>query len=310
MSESSDQSSATNTPEGEPGSPGAWLKQERERQGLTTQRIAADMHLSIAAVEAIEANRFATLGAPVFAKGHLRKYATLLGIAADRVVASYDRLDDAPRQVDPIPISQRTVEPALRPSIRDMLGSESDGRQRDKSGALWILSAALIVFAAAGGGWWYLGFRAKQTGESQVQTQAESVPESKGDGDAPSPADSALAPTPVSASTSGPTAAAPAAPAPPPVQKSAGTPPPGKIRLRLTFARESWIEVYDAVGNRMLYGRVDLSRVIDVEPPVTMVVGDAAAVTTEANDKVVTVPQKNISGTVARFAIAADGSVR
>ena len=39
-------------------------------------------------IEAIEANRFAALGAPVYAKGYLRKYAALLGLVAGVIVAA------------------------------------------------------------------------------------------------------------------------------------------------------------------------------------------------------------------------------
>ena len=80
----------------------------------------------------------------------------------------------------------------------------------------------------------------------------------------------------------------------------------------MTFARESWVEVYDVNGNRMLYdvGRTDLPRMIDVEPPALVVLGDASAVTTEANDQMLAIPKKNIAGTVARFTIAADGTVK
>ncbi len=60
------------------GSPGELLRRERERRMLSLQRAAEDLHLDTVTVEAIESDRFQALGAPVYAKGHLRKYATLL----------------------------------------------------------------------------------------------------------------------------------------------------------------------------------------------------------------------------------------
>jgi cytoskeleton protein RodZ len=324
MSDARDQSANTVVSEVAPNNPGGWLKQERERQGVTAQRIATDMHLSVTAIEAIEANRFAVLGAPVFAKGHLRKYASLLNLPPDRVAELYDRLEDAPRQVDPIPLTQRAPEPALRAGIREMLSTSPDSRQRPTSSGVWIAAIVVLVVAVAIVGWWYLGRRSAVTESPQVDTSS-AEPSSLSDtrdaaqrrGDAnqsesktPSPVTAAV---PNQSQGPSPSVSQPAVTPPAPrVTRSAGSPPPGKVRVRLTFARESWVEVYDAGGNRMLYdvGRADLPRMIDVEPPALVVLGDATAVTTEANDKVVAVPPKNISGTVARFTIMADGTLK
>jgi hypothetical protein len=177
------------------------------------------------------------------------------------------------------------------------------------------------VFAAviAGGASWYLGRHAKTPAGQQTQV-GELVVASEPAAEEPKNDAKTVAPTnnatqnnssqsnAAQSNTTPPTSTSP----PPRPSRSAGAPPPGKVRVRLTFASESWVEVYDAGGNRMLYdvGRADFPRMIDVEPPALVVLGDARVVTTEANDKVVSIPQKNLSGTVARFTIAADGSVR
>ncbi len=289
-----------------PTNPGDWLKQERERQGLAIQRIAADMHLSVSAIEAIEANRFATLGAPVFAKGHLRKYASLLGLPVDKIAELYARLDDAPRQVDPVPVTQRTPEPALRPAIREMLNFSPDSKHKPQQTWPWIVTTLFVGLVAAGLAWWYFGHHAPTAISTAIAIPERAKIESMRSGESEGAA--------ASTSTLQRDRVVPAAALATPVRstRSMGAPPPGKLRVRLTFARESWVEVYDARGNRMLYdvGKTDFPRLIDVEPPALVVLGDAGAVTTEANDKVVTIPPRKISGTVARFTIAADGTIK
>ena len=85
--------------------PGGLLRQERERRGLSIQQAAEDLHLDSKLVEAIESNRFDVLGAPVYAKGHLRKYATLLNLSPEVIVTRYDALSDTPEVPTPIPVS-------------------------------------------------------------------------------------------------------------------------------------------------------------------------------------------------------------
>ena len=63
-----------------PDTPGGMLRAERQRRGHSVQYAAEDLHLDVWVIEALEANRFEALGAPVYAKGHLRKYAMLLGL--------------------------------------------------------------------------------------------------------------------------------------------------------------------------------------------------------------------------------------
>jgi cytoskeleton protein RodZ len=76
--------------------PGALLRQEREQRGLTVQQVSEELHLDAWLVEALEQNRFLALGAPVYAKGHLRKYAVLLGLSPELVLARYQEIAEPP----------------------------------------------------------------------------------------------------------------------------------------------------------------------------------------------------------------------
>ena len=60
---------------------GERLAEARHKEEIPLSDIAKELHLDEFKVEALERNEFDVLGAPVFAKGYLRKYAQLVGVA-------------------------------------------------------------------------------------------------------------------------------------------------------------------------------------------------------------------------------------
>ncbi|QWP75022.1 helix-turn-helix domain-containing protein [Lysobacter sp. K5869] len=71
------------------GSCGARLKQARESAGLSIEDVAAKLKMPARAIQSLERDDFARIGAPVFVRGQLRSYARLLGIdLEDQLVAS------------------------------------------------------------------------------------------------------------------------------------------------------------------------------------------------------------------------------
>jgi len=58
---------------------GARLRSAREARGLTTLQAAEKLHVDPRMLEALEAEDFAALGAAVYVRGHLRRYAELIG---------------------------------------------------------------------------------------------------------------------------------------------------------------------------------------------------------------------------------------
>ena len=75
--------------------PGTELSRERERQGLTLQQVAEQLNLDVNVIHWIENDDFAALGAPVFAKGHLRRYASVLGLPPEDLLAAYEQAANA-----------------------------------------------------------------------------------------------------------------------------------------------------------------------------------------------------------------------
>ncbi|MFO7876125.1 MAG: DUF4115 domain-containing protein [Desulfovermiculus sp.] len=68
---------------------GAYLKEEREKQGFSLEDIQQKTKISISSLEAIEEGRVNELPHPVYTKGFIKNYAQCLGLNADEVAASF-----------------------------------------------------------------------------------------------------------------------------------------------------------------------------------------------------------------------------
>ncbi len=80
---------------------GSRLRAAREKKGLTILQAAEKMHVDARILESLEAEDFAALGAPVYARGHLRHYAELVGESPTELQQLYaDATRAAPAQPD------------------------------------------------------------------------------------------------------------------------------------------------------------------------------------------------------------------
>jgi len=114
-------------------SPGARLRTAREERGLSIEEVADRLRLNEALVLAMEEDRFGLLGAPVFARGHLKNYAALVGAPELEVMAGFD-VGDLP-------------EPTFLPAL------ERAPISRPRSRWPWIVAIAVGV-AGAVAAWW------------------------------------------------------------------------------------------------------------------------------------------------------------
>ena len=99
---------------------GARLRAARERAGLTLAQAAEKLHVDPKSVVALEAEDYDIFGAPVFTRGHIRRYSELVGEKSDELVALYNEtartvLPDLPRppNIDPLADVRRFAVPAL-----------------------------------------------------------------------------------------------------------------------------------------------------------------------------------------------------
>ena len=278
--------------------PGSRLQREREKHGWSLVEAAERMHLDPWAIEALEANRFESVGPAVFAKGHLRQYAIILGVPTAEILSAYEGLRQAaPPATAPAPIDAKAAMPAM-PSIAPPTPVTT--RLLPIGGAVitvLVLTGALLTWKAwrpapavdpaplpsAGAAGVALSAAAPSATDDFLETQA---PAAKGAADAAG----AAAAGPVAANAQG----------------------AGRARLRMSFSADSWVEVREA-GGAMLYrgkGPANSVKVVAGVAPLTIYLGYVSGVQLEINHHAVAIGPQFVHGDVARFDAGADGVLR
>ena len=99
--------------------PGAWLAAAREQAGWSLLQTAERLHLDVAAVKALEAGDYRAFGAPVYARGHLRRYAELVGLPPHEIEQAFfasQAAGETPDLRHGARLLQRSGAGALRPA--------------------------------------------------------------------------------------------------------------------------------------------------------------------------------------------------
>jgi len=257
---------------------GERLAEGRRAQQITVLEIAKELHLDEPKVRALERNEFQMLGAPVFAKGHLRKYAELVGVDVDDVIADYYKMT---RSSDMPPVVLE------RPKIKQEL-----------SPGPWI--AGIIVILAAVVAYWLISARDAPSGAAErepapqeLDAAADLAPQDVGEPvmlvDATSAADE-LAAAPLTTAQ------------PEPVPQIVDD---GQLHLALSFSGECWTEISDADGRRLFFDMGRSGRDIELigKAPFSALFGNAENVSLRVNGNDYTIPVADRSGRMARLTI-------
>jgi len=77
------------------GELGTWLVRAREARGLTLEDAERDTRISRRYLQALEAEQFEVIPAPVYARGFLRSYSQYLGLDPQEMLALFPRDDEA-----------------------------------------------------------------------------------------------------------------------------------------------------------------------------------------------------------------------
>jgi cytoskeleton protein RodZ len=264
-------------------SPGARLAVARKQAGMSLSEAAERLHLNLQTLEAMEAGRLEALGASVYARGHLKRYAELLGVPESEVMATYDAW------------SGRL---ATLPDLREVITAPAvrSGTRRFELKPAHALVGAIVLVAVMVV-WWAMRRPARtnvvagappKTQEAVAPAgppirEAAPAPQS-----APAP-QTAPAPRPLAATAvSAPASAAAPAATPKPVatvaQAAAGGP---TVRLGMNFSEDSWIEVYGADGAQLFHGTAlaGSQHHITGSAPLRVFLGNPPGVTLEMNGK-------------------------
>lgn len=287
---------------------GRLLRESREGQELSLEQIAADLRIEPHLLDALEQDRLADLGAPVFAKGYLKQYGQRLGLKYEDLLGVYYD------QVEP---QDMPIAPSRSIKLRD-----------ERQVTMWLISGiALALLAVLLFVWW--------VNEPQGTALFGRSPIRDG---APSATAPAAAPTPDSgapparapdasppASRSGATVAPDTADAPPAetagggaqalaatapgsttdLASAAASAPAGKIRVQLSFDADSWTEITDGNGERLYYGLAHAGAhpSFDAVPPVSVLLGNADGVHLRVDGQQHPIRKADRQGNVARFTL-------
>jgi cytoskeleton protein RodZ len=285
---------------------GPRLKAERERRGLSAQKAADELHLDGWVIDALEAEDYERVGPSVYAKGHLKRYAALLGLPAAEIMAGYESRSQTPKTPPPAPANVRLRTDA--PAVSNLPWPQIIGS----------LAVMLLVLGVLWWKPWHQRGSAPVTAASTESTPSAAATDAVAGPGAAAPAEAAassavlppLGPPSAAARSTAPAAAAPSAQAASAERDAlVGT---GRARLRLSFSADSWVDIHDAAGRQTFAGkgRANTVKTVAGNAPMRVYLGFASGVQLEINNRAVAIGPQFVAGDVARFEAGADGVLR
>jgi cytoskeleton protein RodZ len=233
--------------------------------------VARQLRLSVRQVEALEAGAFERLPGQVFVRGFIRNYARLV------------RLDPEPLLRELAPLGgQQALAPA--PVRAEPLSPPGTRRW------LWLALAFVVIVAALVTHEFFLVERPRPAAEGStapVTVPVVSTPVAK---EAPAAAPPEAATVEERGATSA-TPGAPEASSASAASPSTGdsTPAPGESEIRLSFERDSWVEIRDFSGMVLVsqLHRGGTEQRVRGRPPFVVVIGNARGVRLTYNERAV-----------------------
>jgi cytoskeleton protein RodZ len=261
------------------------LREAREAQGMSLDDAAMRLRLMHRQVAAMEADDFESLGQSVFARGFVRNYSRLLGLAPEDLLA---RMQGAPAEQAAVTQSESPLPSSWLTSPWPIL----------------LLLGLLVVVAVPVALYLWLNSDVDDEPDKRAPSvaQTRSVP-AVVPAPAAAPTDAALEPEPVEPGVPAAPAAATDAPAEATAPAAPATPVASGV-LHLEFGAEAWTEIKDASG-RMLQRQLNpAGSRIDVhgQPPFEVVIGNAAQASLTYNGRPIDLKPFTDS-TVARFTL-------
>lgn len=270
---------------------GAQLIRLREARGQTPAEVATALRCDPKVIDALEGERWAELGAPVFSRGHLRRYAEFLGLPADPLLAQWTAEQGAHQALPDLSRAPQAPRP---------LDTQRWGRR------LAMLAGAVVIALAA---WWILqGADVQAPAASPVAASTAAAPAEIAAVATPIPSAAAPATPPSAEPVPGETPDAVPAPAVP-----ATTAAPGAgLAVAFTATERCWAEVVDASGSRRLYMMLEPGVRVTASgtPPLRVLLGRGDVTAVEIGGRAASIPTDAVRNSVARFEIAGSGAMR
>ncbi len=251
---------------------GERLAEARRALQIPLVEIAKELHLDEYKVSALERNEFDVLGAPVFAKGHLKKFAQLVNVAEKDVIADYHKLT---RTSAPPPLVPTPARPA-----------------QVFSPAPWVVGIVVILVAVTGY-WWFAA--SENQPELALTEEITALPEEvimdEPDEALPDYVDDTVALEPQ--------VVVPDQDAAPVLIDSS------VLRLSVAYSGDCWTEITDANGRRLFFDMGTAGRTVNLsgEAPFNVLFGNAGNVSLTVNGEAFSIPAENRRGQTARLTI-------
>ena len=287
-----------------PGGVGARLRSARERAGLSPLEAAERLHVDTVVLQALEAERFEQVGAPVYVRGYIRHYADLVKESPAELEELYGTSGHAARAPDLTHIPRA---------------------EREKFSRTLLVPGIVVVAAVAllGMGWWIAGALSRGVKVRPISVAAIVSPlpithtaATPAASPAAPPSQAATQRTPVNVRSPLKAVIASVASSAP----AGGAPAVAMASLAMHFSQDSWTEVYDATGKRLVYniGFAGSTRTVKGVPPLRVVLGNAPAVSLELDGRPIAIPHAarnrllefrvSASGRLARLGRRPDGA--
>jgi cytoskeleton protein RodZ len=263
---------------------GARLRAAREAAGRTMAEVADKLHCDARVVAALENEELSLLGAAVYARGHIKRYAEYLKLPVAELVALYDQKEDRPENL---------------PDLRRIPQAE---RARDTNNAWrWVygVGAGLIGLFAV----WAVLQSPRGAGNAPaapVASPVAAVPQTV----RPAPAVVTASPGPAPASLGAASIGAAAVP-----NTVAVAAPDSPVRLGLRPRADCWTEVYDVEGRQLFFdiAKRGVHQDVSGKGPLKLVLGNAPVMRLELGGKELQVATELQRKGTAFITIAADG---
>jgi cytoskeleton protein RodZ len=238
---------------------------------MSLSEAAERLHLNQQTLEALESGRLEGLGASVYVRGHLKRYAELVGVPESEITAAYDAWSG---RLAALPDLREVITaPAVRSGTR---------RFQLKPGYALIGAIALVMVMLV---WWAMRRPARTSAAATAapKTQLSAMPAAAPAAQPAAPLSAASAPKPTPKPTPAPAAAAPAS-VPLSVPSALAGP---VVRLAMNFGEDSWIEIYGADGAQLFHGMAlaGSQHRVTGSAPLRLFLGNPPAVTLEMNGK-------------------------
>lgn len=309
-------------------SAGVLLSNERVKRGISIQEAADYLKLSRKQVEALENDDYSSLPGTTFVRGFMRNYAKFLELDLEPIMAWLD---------SQVPNTAPDARPAAAVTPQGKTASVDHHKEKettptpaaatnaDAGSGIWKWLLPLLLVGA--GLVWYQS-QPTDTTEPSAEAAAPAEAVAKAPAAATPPAAEAVetpatpAPVPEASSTTPSATAAPVTPPPvatatvtpaattttpaatdPTTTATAPLPTNGNHQLRLVMKQDSWMEILDSKGERVVFGtqKAGKERIVEGTPPFKMTIGNATEVELFHNNQAIDLKKHIKKGTTAKL---------